>query len=653
MTHFSWLDYTIFIAYLTGLVSVGVFFVKEQRNVKDYFLAGRSMGYIMIAISVLAALFSGISYLGAPGEVYRYGLWFMLFFLSFFIATPVTNILFMPYFYHSRFYTAYQFLEERFSMQVRLICSALFIIRVLLWLGLVNYAPALALNQVTGMPLWFTILCTGVLTTIYTTLGGMKAVIWTDFIQFFVLLGGQFIILIVAITHMPGGLLGAIEIGREYGKFELSLSPDLQTRITLWGLLFGGAVINLVQMATDQVSVQRYMTATSIKEARRSLWFKLGMLAPVFLVFYGTGLVIFAFYHTPGAVDPLANGLISKPDQILPFFVVNELKWGLPGLLIAAIFGATMSATSSGINALTTATLVDFHQRFWHKSSDAEGVKLGLARALTFGYGTLVIILAFVVGKLGSLLEVSNTFIGMVGGPLLGIFFLGILVKRANTPGTVIGWLAGVLALIPICFFNSSFQVPFDWASTPSTGWQDRSLNVPAACSAVRLKVQPPSGGVASQVAEWQLYVLDPQPVLLDVASALADGQVTVTNTAVDVMTIGKLFDGDTNTAASLQSTEPMVVTLTFRESKRLVRSQAYLRADSQWRIETANTVAELDAMTDAPFQWAKTSFMWYGVVGCVVTMLVGWLASLLFVSRPAVPADQMSASGRRTPPSG
>jgi len=461
-THFSWLDYTIFIAYLAAMVGVGVFFVKEQKNVKDYFLAGRSMGYMMIAISVLAALFSGISYLGAPGEVYKYGLWFMLFGLSFFIATPMTNMLFMPYFYNTRFYTAYQFLEERFSMQVRLLCSALFIIRVLLWLALVTYAPALALEQVTGMPLWFTIVCTGVLTTIYTTLGGMKAVIWTDFMQFFVLLGGQVLIFIVAIAHTPGGLSGVIDIGRQAGKLDLSLSLDPKIRITLWGLLLGGAVINLVQIATDQVSVQRYMTATSIKEARRALWFKLWLLVPVFLAFYGSGLVIYAFYHTEGAVDPLAAGLITKPDQILPYFVVNELPKGLPGLLIAAIFGATMSATSSGINALTTATLVDFHQRYWRKSSNAEEVKLGLARWLTMAYGGAVILLAFVVGRLGTLLEVSSIFIGMVGGPLLGIFLLGLLVKRANAVGTVIGWLAGVLALLPVCFFQGSFL----WAKT-------------------------------------------------------------------------------------------------------------------------------------------------------------------------------------------
>jgi SSS family transporter len=461
-SRFSWLDYVIFISYLAAMVGVGVFFVKEQRTVKDYFLAGRSMSYFTIAISVLAALFSGISYLGSPGEVYKYGLGFILFGLSFLIATPVTNIVFMPHFYQSRFYTAYQFLEERFSLQVRLLCSALFIVRVLFWLALVTYAPALALEQVTGMPLWFTIICTGVLTTIYTTLGGMKAVIWTDFMQFFVLLGGQMLIFIVAIAHTPGGLSGVLDIGRQAGKLDLSFSLDPKVRITLWGLLFGGAVSSLVQMATDQVSVQRYMTATSIKEARRALWFKLCLLIPVFVAFYGSGLVIYAFYHVKGAVDPLAAGLISKPDQILPYFVVNELPRGLPGLLIAAVFGATMSATSSGINALTTATLVDFHQRFWRKSSNAEQVKLGLARWLTLIYGGLVIALAFFVGSLGPLLEASTTIIGMVGGPLLGIFLLAILVKSANAPGTVIGWFAGVIALVPVCFFKTSFP----WAKT-------------------------------------------------------------------------------------------------------------------------------------------------------------------------------------------
>jgi sodium-coupled monocarboxylate transporter 8/12 len=458
MTRFTWIDYGLFAVYLAASVLVGVLFTKEQRTVRDYFLAGRSMGRVVVAVSVLAAIFSGITYLGAPAEVYAYGMAFFIFFFSFFIATPITNLVFMPVFYRSRMYTAYQYLEERFSVQVRLLASALFILRVLLWLALATYAPALALEQVTGLPLWFTILCTGALTTLYTTAGGMKAVIWTDVMQFVVLFGGQLAILLVALSHVPGGLGGMIEMGRDAHKFDVSFSLDPKVRLTLWGMLLGGAVINLVQMATDQVSVQRYLTARTMEEAKRSLWIKLWLLLPVLIVFYLTGLAIWAFYRVKG--DPLAAGVIKKADYILPYFVVNELPRGMPGLLIAAIFAASMSTISAGINALTTATLVDFHQRGWRKSSDPEGVQLSLARWLTLLYGALVIGLAFVVSRLGPLLEASNKAIGLVGGPLLGLFLLGILVRSANTLGAVAGWLVGVLVLIPVCFRT---QVSFLW----------------------------------------------------------------------------------------------------------------------------------------------------------------------------------------------
>ena len=425
MTRFSWLDYGIFVVYLIGAVSVGLLFVKEQRTIKDYFLASRSMGFLLVGVSVLAALFSGISYLGCPSEVYAHRFTFVLFGLRFIIATPVTTQLFIPHFYHSRFYTAYQYLEERFSVQVRLLASSLFILRVLLWLALVTYAPALALEQVTGLPLWFSIICTGTLTTLYTTLGGMKAVIWTDVVQFVVLFGGQIVILCVAIARIPDGLSGVFEIGQQAGKLDLNLSLDPSVRVTLWSLLLGGTVINLVQLATDQVSVQRYLTATSLKEAQKALWLKFWLLIPVFIVFYLTGLVLYAFYQIHG--DPLAAGQITRVDQILPYFVITQLPAGLPGLLIAAIYSGTMSATSSGLNALTTATLVDFRQRLSHKPS-SEPQQLRLARYITIGYGALVIGLAFGVSKLGALIEASNKAIGLVGGPVLGLFLLGMLV---------------------------------------------------------------------------------------------------------------------------------------------------------------------------------------------------------------------------------
>ena len=191
----------------------------------------------------------------------------------------------------------------------------------------------------------------------------------------------------------------------------------------------------------------------------------------MFIVFYLTGLVLYAFYQIHG--DPLAAGRITKADQILPYFVINELPAGLPGLLTAAIFSGTMSATSSGINALTTATLVDFRQRLSRKPM-SEPQQLRFARYLTVAYGALVILLAFGVGKLGALIEASNKAIGLVGGPLLGLFLLGMLVKKATPWGTIIGWAAGVVSVIPVAFYSTT---SFLWygvvgcAVTVVVGW--------------------------------------------------------------------------------------------------------------------------------------------------------------------------------------
>lgn len=456
MVHFSLLDYSIFVFYLLATVAIGTLFVKGQRNLDEYFLAGRGIGSVLVAMTVLAALFSGISFLAGPSEGYANGPVFYLVNLSFFIATPVTALVFLPFYYNSKFFTAYQYLEARFSVQLRTLASASFIIRVLLWLAAATYAPALALEQATGMPLWFTILCTGVLTTLYTTFGGMRAVIWTDVMQLVVLFGGQLAIAIIATARVPGGIAKVIALGHEGGRFDLSFSPDPTVRLTLWGLIIGAAFMTLVQMATDQVSVQRYLSARSMAVARRGLWLKLALTLPVTAVFFGTGLVLYAYYQVHG--DPLAAGKITKADQILPYFVVNELPHGFPGLFIAAIYAASMSTISAGINSLTSASLVDFYQRLWRRPDLSERNQLKIARWLTLAYGALVIALAFLVHRLGTLLEATNKVIGLVGGPLVGLFLLGILTKRATARGALIGWIAGLLVTLWVCFgTNVSF----------------------------------------------------------------------------------------------------------------------------------------------------------------------------------------------------
>lgn len=454
MSTFTFWDYLIFGLYLAASVSVGLLSARKSSSLGDYFLAGRGMNSVLVAMSILAALFSGISYLAGPADVYKNGFGFGYAVLAFFIATPFTTIWMLPKFYQSRYFTAYQFLEERFALSVRLLASGLFIFRVSLWLAAATYAPALALEKVTGFPLWITILASGTLTTLYTALGGMRAVIWTDVMQLTVLFGGQLMIMLVAIGKIPDGLAGVWHTAIADGRMHLSTNFSMSERVNLWSVLFAAAFLHLVQMSTDQVSVQRYLTAGNLKEARRSLWIKLSFILPVLVLFYGTGLVLYAFYKQHG--DPLAAGLIQKEDQILPYFVVTQLPHGLPGLLIAAVYAASMSTISAGLNSLASATVVDFQQRLSKPTTATSAQQVTGARWITVGYGVLVITLAFAVSKMpGNLVESVNTVIGLIGGPLLGLFFLGMFTTRADTRGALIGCLAGFVVVLTLYLYQS------------------------------------------------------------------------------------------------------------------------------------------------------------------------------------------------------
>jgi SSS family transporter len=453
--HFSWLDYTIFVAYLIASAVIGLLSGGKGKTLSDYFLADRGVNRYVVAMTIMAALFSGISYLAAPAEVYQHGIGFTVVLLSFFIATPFTAIWLIPHFYNSRYFTAYHFFQDRFGLSVRLLASGLFILRVSFWLGAATFAPALAIKSVTGLPLSFTILCTGLISTIYTMKGGMKAVIWTDVMQLCVLFGGQLLIMIIGTSKVDGGLMGVWETAKAGGRLNISFSLDPQVRITLWAALIGGAFLNLVQMATDQVSVQRYLTAKSMRDAQKALWIKLWLFLPVFAVFYGTGLVLYAFYQQNP--DPAAAKLVAgAADQILPHFVVTQLPFGLPGLLIAAIFAASMSTISAGVNSLTSATLCDFYQTL-EKEKVPEAVQVRRARWWTLIYGVLVTLLAFVFAGLDkNLIESVNTLMGLIGGPMLGLLLLGMFTKRADTRGALIGCMAGLAAGAFFTFYKVS-----------------------------------------------------------------------------------------------------------------------------------------------------------------------------------------------------
>lgn len=451
------LDLVVFGVYMLFSIGVGVWFTRRQKDLRSYLLADQDMHWFLVSISVIAALFSGITYLGAPAETFKNDLGYLWTLVAFFVATPVTARLFLPFFYNLRIYTAYEYLELRFDRRLRWLASGLFILRVTMWLAIATYAPALAIHETTGVPLMFSILLTGIATTFYTALGGMKAVIWTDTMQFLVLFGGIFFVVGYALMGIPGGLAGAWEIAGAAGKTQsLNLSLDPKVRVTLWAALLGGAAHNMVQMITDQVSVQRYLTAPSLQDSQKSLWFKLWVTVPLVSIFYLTGTVLFAFYQ----VHPERLGEMTNPDRILPLFVARELPPPLPGLLIAAIFAATMSTVSAGINSLTGSALMDLGRMHQGGVAGDEGGKVRAARWITALFGLIATVLALAAGKIGTLVEAPVRVFGLLGGPLLGVFFLAVLSRRANGNGALLGALAGGIIAVVATFV---WQVSFLW----------------------------------------------------------------------------------------------------------------------------------------------------------------------------------------------
>jgi SSS family transporter len=470
--HLGWLDYSIFTCYLLVTAGIGIFFSKGQKDIKGYLLADRGMKSVVVAITVMASVFSGISYLGFPAEAYSYGMGYSLLAFSSFITTPVINMLFMPFFHRVKLYSAYQYLEARFTMGLRTIIAAIFVTRTLLWLSVVIYAPALAMEHVTGFPLWVMILIMGGITTFYTTLGGMKAVIWGDVLQFLVLMGGLVAVLIVAVFGTPDGLTGVLKTANEAGRLSFDFSWDPAIRVTVWGIVLGGTVHNLVLLSTDQTSIQRYMTAKNLKTAKKSMWVKAWLWVPCAFMFYLTGLVIFTFYHSSGQ-NPVASGVLLNPDQILPYFVVNELPVGFAGVIIAGIVAASMSSIASGINSMTTVSLVDLYGQYSkHETSEKQKVKY--SRGMTFVFGIVITMVAFSAGRFGSLIEAPVRIFGLFGGPLLGLFLLGILSERANARGAIIGWISGTIVTMFVVFFT---DISFLWYAFTGaitclvTGW--------------------------------------------------------------------------------------------------------------------------------------------------------------------------------------
>jgi SSS family transporter len=523
----SYIDWGIVVAYLAYVIIDGIRMTKRSKDVDGYFLASRSLPWWAVGLSVMATQLSAITIVGATGQAYTDGLRFLQFYYALPVAMVILCVTAVPLFYRARVFTAYEYLEKRFDAKTRSLASFCFLISRGLGAGVVIAAPSVVLSIVLGWSEVVTIFAIGMTTTLYTVIGGVQAVTWTDVKQMLIIFFGMGVVFYVISGSFPEGvsavdglyLAGAVE---KLNTIEWSF--DLTEKYTIWSGTIAALFLFLAYFGCDQTQVQRFLTAKSVSEGRTSLLMSAFLKIPMQFGILLIGILVFVFYQfvTPPMVfnqvenakaretrpaeyaalqarfdevhakrgaaavaftaaqdsgDPTAeaaaksvyasanaefntvrkeatefiketngNKKFNDVNYVFPTFVLENMPVGVIGLIIAVIFAASMSTVSAELNALATASTIDFYRRYFRRAgSDAEYVRFG--RLATFAWGLFACVVATYATNLGSLIEVVNKFGSFFYGSLLGVFVLAFLTKRARARGAFFGLLIGVASV--------------------------------------------------------------------------------------------------------------------------------------------------------------------------------------------------------------
>jgi len=435
---FGFINYLVLIFYLLFAVLVGLHFGKKQKSTKDYFVGGGRIPWWASGLSVFATLLSAITFMAIPAKTFVDD-WsfFMLNIAAILIAPFIANV-FIPFYNKLQIITAYEFLEKRFSYFVRAIGSASFILFQLGRVGIILLLPSLAISVVAGIPVSLSIIVMGVLCVIYTSVGGIEAVVWTDVMQVFVLLGGSLFAFFWILASLDFTLIEVFEYAKDNNKINaFDFNFDFSTS-SFWVVLIGGLFSAMVTQGADQTIVQRYLTSTDIKNSKKTLYTNAVLTLPATLLFFSIGTLLFVFYSV--FPERLSEDVTSN-DSIFPYYIINELPEGFSGLLIAGIFAAAMSSVSSSLNSISTAFCNDFYLAYNLKSSDKQLLKVAKGSTVLAGVLGLLLALWMSESNIKSLWDQFYRFLGFFTGGLGGVFLLGIFIKRANNLGAVSGLL--------------------------------------------------------------------------------------------------------------------------------------------------------------------------------------------------------------------
>ncbi len=457
------LDIIVFLVFTGGVVLFGCSFFEKKRSSDEMTAAGRSLPGWVVGMSILATYVSSISYLAYPGKAYMSDWNAFVFGLSIPIASYFAAHYFVPFYRSQGSVSAYSFLERRFGPWARIYASTCYLLTQIARMGSILYLLALPMNALLGWDIKTIIVCTSIAITLYAMLGGIKAVIWTEAIQGFILIGGALVCMGVLIFGMPEGPKQLFDIAIEENKFSLgSFGPSL-TESTFWVCLVYGIFINLQNYGIDQNYVQRYLTAKDDKSAKFSALFGGYLFIPVSAIFFLIGTGLYTYYKThPGLLPEGIDG-----DFVFPYFIVNQLPAGLTGLLIASIFAAGMSTVATSITSSATIVLTDYYQRFFKKdATDKQSVRMIYISNAVIGIIGIFVAIAFL--QVNSALDAWWALSSIFSGGMLGLFLLGYISRKVRNIDAIIGTICGVIvvmwmSLSPIMFkdgFLSEFASP-------------------------------------------------------------------------------------------------------------------------------------------------------------------------------------------------
>jgi solute:Na+ symporter, SSS family len=451
MEHLNVADWLVITVYLAGIIALGVWFGKDQRNTRDYFLGSRNVSWWAIGFSIVATETSALTVIGVPGLAFGGDLGFLQMIVGYVLARIILAAVLVPHYFKGEIYSPYQLLADRFGPSARRTAGGFFLLSETLAAGVRVYVVAIPLQLMLGIPVLPAILLFVGLSLIYTYVGGVKAVIWTDAVQFVLFLAGGLYTLWYLPTLLDGGWQGVWRTAGEAGKLEwFNPAFTLGAPYTIWMGLIGGTVMVLSSHGAEQLIVQRVLACKTVRDGRRALILSAALIFPMFLIFLLVGAFLWVYYQAQPMAIPLpeAQPGIQANDFVYPIFMLTEVPQVLRGFLIVALLAAAMSSVSSALSALASVSTMDFLKVAWPRRSEA--VYLKWSKLSTLFWAGLLILVGYLSRQVALVLDAAFSLRGLTSGALLGAVIMAVFLPRGSPRPIVIGMLSALAVMLVI-----------------------------------------------------------------------------------------------------------------------------------------------------------------------------------------------------------